>query len=631
MLDLIPFLLACMLVALPVAADDALWEWVTPRPQGHDLRAAAAGDGVTVAVGGKGTVITCTDGIEWRMSHTDADYSFSDVVWGKEMFVAVGGEVGFEFSPGLGVILTSEDGFNWIERHREDYLTLEAVAWTGTRFVAVGIGDRVLLSSDGSIWTEVQFADSEYIWDLEWNGSQLVAIGRDGYFGGLPSYFTSDDGEAWQEFPFDRAYAPSSIAASGSRFVVVGSEHEALVSDDGQVWTEVPYEAQSELEWVEAGGGGFLAVGRNVVGTSPDGYVWTLDYLPTESRVNGLSWSGDGYLAVGEDGFMMSSPEGSVWTRHSERAFDISGTWEINELVKGGPTIIGVGEGGIVLTGNHATEWERRASPAESGLNSVIWTGSAFWAVGWDRIIRSTDGTHWSEMYLDSGAILWDIVWNGEIFVAVGSNASHTDAQKLILTSEDGHHWSSEWFNVEDHFFTVGWTGSRFVVAGRGSACLTSTDGSSWDLYDFPADITLLDFAWNGDRLVGVGGRSESGGVVLTTANGIDWLESSLPEPMPSWFEDVAWTGTHFVAVSRSSGDVIFASPDGLAWSAETTGTGVWPVSVVGDERSLVVTGRGLKIIRRTEPLADPIPPRRPSRRAVPVAGKALRVPSVQR
>ena len=69
--------------------------------------------------------------------------------------------------------------------------------------------------------------------------------------------------------------------------------------------------------------------------------------------------------------------------------------------------------------------------------------------------------------------------------------------------------------------------------------------------------------------------------------DGVHWVESALPEDDVSSFDDVTWTGTHFVAVSRSSGDVIFTSTDGISWSSETTGTGVWPVSVVGDDREI--------------------------------------------
>ena len=114
-----------------------------------------------------------------------------------------------------------------------------------------------------------------------------------------------------------------------------------------------------------------------------------------------------------------------------------------------------------------------------------------------------------------------------------------------------------------------------------------------------------------------VGGLG-AGGVIRSTTNGIHWVESTLPDGVSS-FDDVTWTGAHFVAVSRSSGDLIFTSPDGISWSAETTGTGVWPVSVVGDRRNLFVTGRGLKIIRRRESLQGQYSIRRSGQRVSPV------------
>jgi len=613
----------CSLLALPIGAEDDLWEWVTPSPQGHDLFAAAVGNGVTVAVGRNGTAITSTDGIKWRTSHTGAEYLLTDVVWGNGLFVAVGGEVGFEFSPGLGVVLTSDDGFNWIECHREDYLALEAVVWAGSRFVAVGIGDRALLSSDGLNWLEVQLEASEFMWDLAWNGSQLVAIGRDGYFSGPPSYFTSENGEEWQQFPFGRDYAPASIAASGGRFVAVGSENDALVSDDGLSWIASPYESSTELRGIVDGGDRFLATGNDVVGMSPDGFVWSIEEQPTESRVYGLAPGGGGYLAVGEDGFMMSSPEGSEWTQLSAKSFDFSASWEIIELATNGSTIVGVGDGGLVINGRHGTEWVRRYSPTTSGhLSGLIWTGTAFWTAGSYGIMRSNDGVLWAQVLLDHNLDLFDIAWNGSLFVGVGRH--------LVVTSPDGHDWSYKHIDIIGNLFTVGWTGSEFVAAGSGSIYLTSTDGEDWHRHLQAEDVTLWDMASNGDRLVAVGERDEVGGLIYSTSDGVQWTETVFPEIPRSTFRDVTWTGTHFVAVARTGGQSVFTSTDGISWSSETTGTGVWPVSVVGDERSLLVTGRGLQIIRRTTPLADPEPPRRSGRRVLPVGDKVRVVPSVQ-
>jgi hypothetical protein len=611
------------ILALSAPAEDVLWEWVTPTPQGHDLFAAATGNGVTVAVGRGGAVVTSADGVRWRTTNTGSGYALWDVAWGNGVFVAVGGELGFEFSPGLGVILTSADGFNWVESHREDFLTLEAVEWTGSRFVAVGVGSRVLLSDGGMAWSEVHLEGSEFIWDLAWNGTLLVAIGGYGYFGGPAFVFTSETGEVWSQSEIGRDDVPSSIAAAGGRFVAVGSERDALVSDDGLTWTAAPYEAQSKLRHVVGDGGRFLATGYGVVGTSLDGFVWSIEDLSTSSSVNGLAWDGADYLGVGDDGFMMSSAEGSRWTQLSENAFEYSGTWEIDELAIGGSTIVGVGAG--IVRSRRGVDWEWHPAPGDVGLVSVIWTGSEFWAVGEFGIINGVDGLSWNQALLDYDIRLNDIVWNGSLFVAVGWNPSSGDGRKLVLTSPDGTDWSYQWFDQEEHLLTVGWTGSRFVASGTGAYDLTSADGTDWVRLPKAEDLKVADMAWNGTRLVAVGGNwgDEEGGVIRSTEDGVHWVECTLPEGV-SDFDDVTWTGTHFAAVSRSSGDRVFTSADGWTWSVESTGTGVGPVSVVGDARNLFVTGRGLKIIRRTQSLDGP-GLRRSGRRLSP-GGETARV-----
>ena len=307
-------------------------------------------------------------------------------------------------------------------------------------------------------------------------------------------------------------------------------------------------------------------------------------------------------------------------------------SWEINELATNGSTIVGVGEGSLIITGKHCTEWVRRYAPVSWGeLNSVIWAGSAFWAVGSPGVFRSFDGVHWAQLgHSPPNVTLYDIVWNGSLYVAVGRDPAPVGYRKSVMTSRDGREWTYHEILFPVPLHAVGWTGSRFVAAGDGDLYLTSTDWETWQQHSWPNSRDVRDMAWSGDRLVAVGGRSGVGGFILSTADGIQWLESELPIENVSDFDDVTWTGTHFVAVSRSSGDVIFTSTDGLNWSSEITGTGVWPVSVVGDDRSLYVTGRGLQIIRRTKPLVDPPSPRRPERRVVPVGDKVRVGPAIQ-
>ena len=636
----------CCLVALPVSAADDLWEWVTPWPQGHGLKAAAAGNGVWVAVGEKGTVVTSTDGIEWWTTHTGADYGLRNVVWGNGLFVAVGGALGGgggpEPSPFYGVVLTSTDGINWTERVRTDGLPLSGVAWFGSRFVVIGYGSEVLFSPDGISWWRRNI--DRYIGKMigpAWNGSTLVMIAQGGpsQWPPLPAgVFISEDGEHWSlGRGFTHEFMPAGIAALGGRFVIVGRDHKpggesVWVSDDGWAWTEVPYEAPEGIGYgfskIVAGGDRFIAWEPGIVGTSLDGYVWLVEEKTVaQGKAYKIEWLGDGYLAVGAEGFMMSSPDGSEWAELSGECFDskLHSVREIRELAEGGGTIVGVGRHGHIITSRYGKEWTLQRSPAKHDLNAVLWAGTAFWTVGGQWIFRSADGVHWAPMFRNPDYTLYDIVWNGSLFVAVGREYSRDlgYGRTVVLTSPDGDEWSSEWFDIEGMLFTVGWTGSQFVAVGQPGHYLTSSDGEVWQKQPADEYLYLTDMAWNGDRLVAVGRRRGDGGVIRSTTDGFNWVESVLPEDDVSEFDDVTWTGTHFVAVSSSSGDVIFTSRDGVSWSSETTGTGVWPISAVGDDRNLFVIGGGFKIIRRTRPLADPEPPRRPSRRLSPVAEKA--------
>ena len=170
MIGRIVVLVVCCLLSLPVSAEGPLWEWVTPWPQGHSLRAVAAGNGVMVAVGVNGSIIAGTDGIDWRVGNSTKEYDLYDVIWANHQFVAIGWR-GDGYSTEFGVILTSADGFHWVERHRIDHTGVGGVAWDGERFVAAA-DTIMLLSSDGDAGVEQALpAEISSLWTSPTRGS----------------------------------------------------------------------------------------------------------------------------------------------------------------------------------------------------------------------------------------------------------------------------------------------------------------------------------------------------------------------------------------------------------------------------------------------------------------------------
>ena len=167
--------------------------------------------------------------------------------------------------------------------------------------------------------------------------------------------------------------------------------------------------------------------------------------------------------------------------------------------------------------------------------------------------------------------------------------------------------------------YSVEWTGGQFVAVGAHGTHITSEDGNTWQQHEMDELLTLADMAWNGDRLVAVGSRPGHNAVALTSQDGNAWQNCTPPGAVGGTFDDVTWTGTQFVAVGNTLGDLVFTSPDGLIWSSESTGTALRTASVGGDKSQIFAFGSGGKFVRRIFGLPSP---RRPTGRVWPAARK---------
>jgi hypothetical protein len=71
---------------------------------GNDLIGVAYGNGLFVAVGDDGTILTSPDGVSWTQRTSGTGNLLEGVTYGNGLFVAVGKD---------GTILTSPDGVSW--------------------------------------------------------------------------------------------------------------------------------------------------------------------------------------------------------------------------------------------------------------------------------------------------------------------------------------------------------------------------------------------------------------------------------------------------------------------------------------------------------------------------------------
>jgi hypothetical protein len=223
----------------------------------------------------------------------------------------------------------------------------------------------------------------------------------------------------------------------------------------------------------------------------------------------------------------------------------------------------------------------------EHRLYDVIWGGRQFVAVGQGafdetEVFLSPDGVGWERVSLgkpsrplgvsgEGAGALYGIAWNGALFVAVGER---------ILTSTDGKSWTVTATFTPCVFSRVIAHGERFVAVGgdRGRGCLaTSLDGKKWT--DGTSDIAsnnavLTSIAHTSAGFVALGsanlGRFGLVSVLLSSPDGgKPWSRQLGPQ---DFLVDITENGSLFVAVGGiAQRSAIFTSPDGQNWTERAT------------------------------------------------------------
>jgi photosystem II stability/assembly factor-like uncharacterized protein len=128
--------------AILISTDGGEW---TPQPTPLSiLYDVTYGNGLFVAVGEGGAILTSRDGRSWTEQSSGTNYPLFDATYGNGLFVVVGSE---------GTILTSRDGVNWTWRSLGDD-PLHGVTYGNGLFVAVGDGNTIFTSPNGVNWAK---------------------------------------------------------------------------------------------------------------------------------------------------------------------------------------------------------------------------------------------------------------------------------------------------------------------------------------------------------------------------------------------------------------------------------------------------------------------------------------------
>jgi hypothetical protein len=318
-----------------------------------------------------------------------------------------------------------------------------------------------------------------------------------------------------------------------------------------------------------------LGIYDNDAAATP-GRRWTLRQPgPTSDGLFGLTAFGSKLVAVGRSGTtLVSTDAGVTWTR---RETGISSSIALSDVVASGSKVYAVGNDGYVLSSDDAVSWAARLVPgastthyfggiATNGTRMVIAGVTYDWSLDTEVpiIYSSPDGENWTQesLPITSGS-LYDVAWNGSLFVALGSRPVGSTPTTYILTSPDGRVWTSRSSALQGvSLYNVVAAGTSFVAFDHTEDCYVSTDGVTWNKRTAGTLGPIMAGAWDGSKFIGVGGAITNSASLTTF--------SQVASPTTAELNEVVFANGQFTAVEENS--TIYTSPTGVTWTKRSTG-----------------------------------------------------------
>lgn len=358
--------------------------------------------------------------------------------------------------------------------------------------------------------------------------------------------------------PTPFGYSLWDVVFGNGIFLASATDGHVAISSDGESWTlhrvvDFGNGLDPGLEKAYWDGSQFIVTaGYNGLYTSPDGIAWT-HYLVGGlfGGVNGVATKGPRTVASDRAGVLLTTTDWQTWSvvHYAPR--------DINALAASDSEFIAVGDYNMILRSTDGISWidVSPVLPAGAELYDVLWNGTYFLAVGvGGHTFRSTNGLVWEEGDTGYSSPLRSVTWDGSRFVV----SSFLSSQ--VFSSLDGLSWTYEVEIDPEHFtWGIAWGNQRYVIVGSFGVNLSSTDRSTWvPHYSGPYEL-LRGVATSGSRLVAVG----ESGTTMSGATGRNWSAHSLPQTIDLY--GVVWSGTEFLAVGEVG--ALWASATGDTWS----------------------------------------------------------------
>lgn len=304
-MKLLPAVMMSLVCALTTRLEaQSVWQ-VKPSNTTSSLNAVAFGNGLFVAVGDNGTILTSPDGQVWTPRASGTTDRLPAIAFGNGRFVATRANRSMP-------AITSTDGLNWSTvaltgagGTPANTGAFEAIAFGGGRFMAVGSvysnSSELMASSDGTSFQTINPARYPAPFPLDVGLKSLIYF-RGAFYGedGYSRYMASSDGISWKQ----TNWVGGSVAATdgATKVAIVGGSLPQFSVDAAHTFQRaepprdryLPPQQPGEIYVAPVFRAACYGAGSFVAGDTT-GRIWTSE--------RGEFWLPRGYYAKAEEGF----------------------------------------------------------------------------------------------------------------------------------------------------------------------------------------------------------------------------------------------------------------------------------------------------------------------------------------
>jgi hypothetical protein len=117
--------------------------------------------------------------------------------------------------------------------------------------------------------------------------------------------------------------------------------------------------------------------------TSPNAVVWTEQFCEATNEIEGVAYGNGLFVAVADNGFILTSPDGTNWTEQSGGQTNFA----LVNISYGNGTFVAIGAAGALLTSTDGTNWVSRNAGTANELFGAVFGQDTLVVVGYGGTI----------------------------------------------------------------------------------------------------------------------------------------------------------------------------------------------------------------------------------------------------